>query len=496
VTKFRALLLLPALALVGCAAVGPNYHVPHVDVPARWSEAPSASAPAPETPSCWWLEFEDPELNSLIDRAVAANLDLQNAEARVREARANRLVAKAPLYPSVSTTGSFTRSQLSQNAAGTTQAAGERSIPPTNLYQAGFDVSWEIDVFGGIRRSVEAATDTLQATAYDREDVLLTLLAEVARNYIELRGFQRQLEVTRQNLDSQTDTLNLTRARYQGGLATDLDVARAEAQAETTASDLPTLEISYGQAVHRIGVLLGEDPGALADELSPNRPIPGAPSALPPGLPSDLLRQRPDIRRSERQLAAATAQIGVATADLYPKFSLSGSAGLSSISASDFFTGASKAWSFGPTITWPIFQGGQIKANIEVRDAQAQQALLTYRQTILSAFEDTENAILEFNQERERSDRLDEAVRSNQRAAEYSTQLYLRGLTDFLSVLDAQRNLFVAQVSLVQSQVSLSTDLVALHKALGGGWDAFPMRAETATRPPVETVTARQQERQ
>ena len=464
---------LVAFVVAGCA-VGPDYHEPTPDLPTRWSEAPAANEPAPQTASRWWTVFADPQLDSLVDRAVAANLDLKVAEARVRESRANRTIAAAPLWPQATANGEFTRSLQSQNASGGGGSSAGQSFSPSNLYESTFDATWEIDVFGGTRRSVEAANANLEASIYDRGDVLLTLLGDVARNYIELRGFQRQIEVARQNVEAQRDTLELTKARFQGGLASDLDVAQAEAQLETTASDIPTLEISFAQAVHRLGVLLGEPPGALAAELSESRPIPAAPSELPAGLPSDLLRRRPDIRSAERQLASATAQVGVATADLYPKFSLIGSAGLSSISASDFFTGGSKLWSIGPSITWPIFQGGRIVATIEVRNAQEQQALLTYRQTILTALEDVENAIVAYTRERDRRRTLTAAVASNERAVDHATSLHTRGLTSFLNVLDAQRNLYQTQTDLAQSEATVSTDLVALNKALGGGWDAFP----------------------
>ena len=470
----RIALALLAAVSTGCM-VGPDYQRPAIDATARWSEAPEHNVPAPAEPSHWWTSFNDAELDSLIDRAVAANLDIALAQARIRESRANRTIAAAPLWPSLSGTGSFTRSTQSENAGG-------RSTQPVNTYQAGFDATWELDVFGGSRRSVEASQATLEASYFDRGDVLLTLLGDVARNYIELRGFQRQLDVARNNLASQNDTLELTRARYKGGLASDLDVARAEAQVETTASQIPTLETSYKEAVHRLGVLLGAAPGTLTDELAPSRPIPVASAQIPEGLPSDVLRQRPDVRRAERQLASATAQIGVATADLYPKFSLVGSAGLESIKASDFFTGGSKLWSIGPSITWPIFQGGQIVATIEVRDAQAEQALITYRQSILTALEDVENTIVAYTRERVRRETLLAAVASNQRAVDLATSLYTRGLSDFLSVLDAQRNLLQAENDLAASETAVSTDLVALHKALGGGWDAFPMEMNIATR--------------
>ena len=473
-SSVMALVTLAIVATTGCM-VGPDYHRPAVPVPQHWSEAAEATMPAASAPSRWWTAFNDPELDSLVDRATAANLDVASAEARIRESRANRTIATAALYPSLDSSGSFTRSIESEHA-------GARSSKPTDTYQLGFDASWELDVFGGTRRSIEAARANVEAASFDLGDVVLTLLGDVARNYIDLRGFQRQLDVARKNLASQQDTLELTRARYQGGMASDLDVARAEAQVETTAAGIPTLETSYKDTVHRLGVLLGEAPGALSDELAATRPIPVAGAELPPGLPSDLLRQRPDIRRAERQLAAATANVGVATADLYPKFSLTGSAGLESISASDFFTGGSKLWSFGPTITWPVFHGGQIVATIEVRNAQEQQAFLTYRQTILTALEDVENAIVAYTRERSRRETLVAEVASNQRAVELATALYSRGLSDFLDVLDAQRNLLQAQNDLAQSETSVSTDLVALHKALGGGWDAvLSATTETAT---------------
>ena len=472
----RLLLAMLTAAAAGCL-VGPDYKPPAVGLSDRWSEAPHDGVPAPPTPSRWWTAFGDAELDSLVDRAVAANLDVALAEARIRESRANRTIAAAPLWPSISATGAYTRSLPSRNAIETTGSQGGGfGVEQTNEYQLGFDAAWELDVFGGTRRAVEAARATLEAAYFDLGDVLLTLLGDVARNYIETRGFQRQLAVARQNLAAQQDTLALTQSRYRGGLASDLDVAQAEAQAQTTAATIPTLETSYKEAVHRLGVLLGEEPGALNDELAAAAPIPVAGAELPPGLPSDLLRRRPDVRRAERQLAAATANVGVATADLYPKFSLIGNAGLSSISASDFFTSGSKLWSIGPTITWPIVQGGQIVATIEVRNAQAQQALLAYRQSILGALEDVENGIVAYTRERARREAVVAAVRSNQRAVDLATALYTRGLSDFLNVLDAQRNLYTSETDLAQSETAVSTDLVALHKALGGGWDAIPVQ--------------------
>ncbi|MCW5889254.1 MAG: efflux transporter outer membrane subunit [bacterium] len=458
--------------------VGPDYRPPEPDVPARWSEAPGQAEPSPG-PSRWWETFRDVQLDSLVDRAVAANLDVKLAEARVREARANRTIAAAPLFPWIDSSASYSRSQQSVNSFQSPRFADVGGLAkPTSLYQAGFDASWEIDVFGGTRRGMEAAAAELEAQLLERGNVLLTLIAEVARNYVELRGAQRQLEVARQNLAFQRDTLELTRARFQGGLASELDVARAAAQVETTAAEIPLVERNYKAGVHRLSVLLAEAPGSLSDELTATRPIPEAPPALPPGLPSDLLRQRPDVGQAERQLAAATARVGVATADLFPKFSITGAAGLESISASDWFTGASKAWSFGPTISWPIFRGGQIVATIEVRNAQEEQALLFYGQTVLTALEDVENAIVAYTRERMRRASLSEAVVANQRAVDLAQQLYVRGLTDFLDVLDAQGNLLRSQTALTISDTSVSSSLIALYKALGGGWELFPPPAD------------------
>jgi multidrug efflux system outer membrane protein len=458
-----------AVATAGCA-VGPNYRPRAPDVPARWSEAPHPMATVPHSQARWWKAFNDPELDSLVDRAVRANLDVRLARARVLESRARGRIAGAALWPSLDASGSYTRLWQDEDLFGPLSAGGQPVLlgqQPENLFQAGFDASWELDVFGGTRRSIEAARADFEGAQYHRGDVLLTVLAELARNYIDLRGFQKQLDVARSNLAAQKDTLKLTRARYEGGLVSDLDVARAEEEVETTESQIPRLESSYKTAVHRVAVLLDQSPGALSDELSAERPIPTVPPEFPAALRSEVLRQRPDLRRAERQLAAATARVGVATADLYPKFYLFGTAGFESLAASDFFSSSSKLWSIGPTIVWPIFRGGQIVATIEVRDAQEQQALIGYRQAILNALEEVENALVAYTRERRRHAALVEAVASNQRALALGTQLYTHGLSDFLNVLDAQRNLFQTESDLAQSETAMSIDFVALRKALG-----------------------------
>jgi NodT family efflux transporter outer membrane factor (OMF) lipoprotein len=478
--KLGAITLGLAVLGAGCT-VGPNYQRPDLPVPAGWNEAqPSGIDTRSGELTRWWTVFNDPLLNSLVERAVKSNLDLRLAESRIREARAVRAGTAAGEWPTVDVSGSYMRQQFSQNAfafpsqGGSVSGAGAGSAggigSEQNLYKTGFDASWEIDVFGGVRRSVEAADATIEASVENRRDTLVTLLGDVAKNYIDLRGFQRRLAVARANLKAQQETLDLTRVRFDAGLASDLDVAQAEAQVSTTAAQIPTLESSLKQAAYRLDVLLGSQPGALWDALSNESAIPGLPPEVVVGLPSDLLRRRPDIRRAERQLAAATAQTGAAMADLFPKFSLTGAAGLQSISASDWFTGRSRFWSVGPTISWPIFDAGRIRANIEIRNAQQEQALNQYEKTVLTALQDVETSLVNYSKEQVRYRSLTEAVAANRRAVDMANELYLRGLNDFLNVLDSQRSLYSSESDLAQSETTMASNLVSLYKALGGGW--------------------------
>jgi NodT family efflux transporter outer membrane factor (OMF) lipoprotein len=330
-----------------------------------------------------------------------------------------------------------------------------------------------LDVFGGVRRSVEAARADEQAAIESRRDTMISLLAEVARNYIDLRGLQRELDIARQNIQSQQDTVDLTKSRFQAGLATDLDVARAEAQVATTRAAVPNLQTSLSQAAHRIAVLLGQDPNALQAELTREAPIPAGPPIVPVGLPSELLRRRPDIRRAERELAAANARVGAATADLFPRFSLTGSLGLASGAFKGLGRLESVYYSVGPSVSWPIFDAGRIRANIHVQTERENQAAAEYEAAVLTSLEDVENALVAYANERARWEELHRAVDANQRAVDLARQLYQKGLTDFLNVLDAQRNLFASQDEMVQSERNVSTDVVALYKVLGGGWESM-----------------------
>ena len=477
-------------SIIPACTVGPNYSQPKVNVPQGWHDvsrdaehAEHPSVPSSDPPrvslATWWRTLEDPTLDSLVERAVQANPDLHLAQARVREARAQRGVVSADLFPTVNAAGSYSRSRNSENAfGGLSGPAGSEN----DLYQAGFDASWEIDVFGGVRRTVEAADADVAASIESRRDVLVTLVAEVAQNYIELRGSQQQAAIARENLDAQRATLDLTRERLASGLSNDLDIARAEAQVQTTESQIPALESAARQSIHLLSVLLAQEPAALVEELSVQTPIPGAPAEIPIGLPSELLRRRPDIRRAERQVAAATARIGVASADLFPRFSLAGSLGLQSSHFSDLSDFSSRYWSIGPSVSWPILDWGRIRSTIGVENAREEQAFIVYEQTILTGLRETEDARVAFTREQERRQMLNGAVDSNRRAVKLAGELYQQGLSDFLSVLQAQRDLYESENALVLSDRAVTTHLVALYKSLGGGWE---IEGRPSGTPPV-----------
>ncbi len=468
---FQGATLAVLVTSLGCT-VGPDYKRPDLPMPSAWNEAQQSGIEITSgNLTRWWTEFDDPLLDSLVDRAVKSNLDLRIAQARIREARAVRVGTAAGLWPTLGTSASYKRNRTSQNAFAISPGGGGGGQLDQNFYQAGFDSSWEIDVFGGTRRSVEAADASVEATVENLRDTLVTLLGDVAKNYVDLRGVQGRLAVSRENLKAQQDTLELTRVRFQAGLASDLEVAQAEAQVNTTAALIPALESSLKGDMYGLDLLLGLEPGSLAGELNTTEAIPRLPSKVLIGLPSELLRRRPDIRSAERQLAAATAQVGAAMADLFPKFSLTGDIGLQSISASNWFNRGSRFWTIGPTVSWPIFDAGKIRANIEIRNAQQEQALTQYEKSVLNAFQEVETALVHYANEQATYRSLTDAVAANRRALTMANELYIRGLNDFLNVLDTQRALYVTESALVQSQANMAANLVTLYKTLGGGWE-------------------------
>jgi outer membrane protein, multidrug efflux system len=460
-----------ALLLSGCA-VGPDYHQPKIAAPARWSEPMAGGeSNSPASLAAWWKTFNDPELDSLVDRAVNSNLDLKIAAARIRESRARYQVVSADSSPTLDASGSYDRSRQSRNQPILSSFGIPARLFENNVYQAGFDASWELDIFGGTRRATEAATAEVAAAEFSQRDALVSLLGEIARNYVEARGNQRRLAIARKNIDAQEQALALTKDRFNHGLTSDLDVQQAATLLATTRADVPTLETALQTSIHRLAVLLGQPPGALLTELSTLAPIPAAPPAVPVGLPSDLLLRRPDVQQAERQLAAATAQIGVARADLFPRFFLTGSAGYESINTGDWFSGGSKFWSLGPTVQWKLFDSGRIRANIKVQTARQEEALATYEKTVLASFEDVENALVGYAKEQVRRRSLEDAVKSIQESLRLADQLYANGLANFINVLDAERSVYQAQDQLVLSERAVSTDLIALYKAMGGGWE-------------------------
>jgi outer membrane protein, multidrug efflux system len=461
-------LFVVAALLAGCE-VGPDYREPQADAPAQWASPLRGTVTNLVSADVqWWKSFRDPELDSLIIRAAQSNLNITAAWARVRQARFERAIAKGGFWPNLDATASYSYNRAS--------ATGILPFPPgvpleANLYQAGFDSTWELDVFGATRRSVEAATAELAAAEFGRRNLLLSLYGEVARNYVQARAFQRRLEVLRKNIKAQQDILNLTRDLFAKGLATDLDVRQGEALLATTQSQEPGLETGFRACAYHLSVLLGGPPGALLEELSVNAPVPAAPPAVPVGLPSDLIHRRPDIQQAERQLAAATARIGVAKADLFPQFSLTGDVGLESIYASDWFTAGSRYWTAGPMAQWRLFDAGRIRANIHLQTARQEESLAAYEQAVLAAFEDVENALTSYAQEQIRRQSLERAVEANKQAAGLAEDLYRHGLADFLRVLESQRSLYQSQDALIESDQIVSSNLIALYKALGGGWE-------------------------
>jgi outer membrane protein, multidrug efflux system len=464
-----------AVLLVGCA-VGPDYKRPETKVPATWDGQnvvtpvlPSKTVTNPVALVEWWGAFKDPTLSSLVEMAISANLDVRLAEARIRQARASLGVAGAPLFPAANASALYQRSQGSSQASSGGAVATVGGL--RNLWQAGFDANWEVDIFGGTRRNIEAAGADLQAAVEDRRDVLVTLVGDVGSNYLNLRGFQQQLAIARENLKAQQHTADITQKRHDAGFVGGLDVANAKAQIATTAATIPVFESSARAAIYNLGVLLGREPAALEKDLIREAPIPPTPLEIPVGLPSELLRRRPDIRRAEAQLHAATARIGVATSDLFPKFNLAGTYGLSAMEAFKLGRSTSKFWSWGPTVTWPIFAGGSIMFNIKVQDALTEQALLTYQKTVLTALKDVETAIVAYAKEQETRKSLIEAVVNNRKAVDLAMTLYVAGKSDFLNVLIAQRSLFATEDALAQSTRTVDTNLIALYKALGGGWE-------------------------
>jgi NodT family efflux transporter outer membrane factor (OMF) lipoprotein len=504
--EFRelALYVLACLAMTGCM-VGPNFERPQTatpDVFNRTQTAQASSKPVEaEFGPDWWTLFKDPTLDALEQQLTDTNLDVAAASARLRQSRAEQRIAGADEYPTLDAAASYNRERASPNgilgllgvsptgsplesaSGGTPLGAAALPPPPSgspayNLYQFGFDASWELDIWGRARRGVEAATALSDASYEDRNAVLLSARAELARDYIQLRDTQILLQIARQNLEIARNTTKLTEKQVREGVVTNLDVDNASAQAESIESLIPTLESRCETTINAIGLLLAKEPGELQQMLAEPHDVPALPEQVPIGVPSELVQRRPDIRKAEAQLHAATASIGMAKADFYPRISLNGSAGFQSLQLSNLANWASGQYVVGPSITLPIFEGGRLKGTLHLREAQQQEAAILYQRTVLDAWREVDDALVVYDAEQRRRDRLKKVVSLNQNALLIAQQRYKAGAVDYLNVLNVQKQLLDSQSQLEQSQAEAAANLITLCKVLGGGWESTYARQD------------------
>jgi len=456
------------LLALGCA-VGPDYHEPAQETPAAFG-ATAAQYTSERVAPAWWEQFGDPTLVGLIQDAIANNLDLRIALANLNLARAIRTETALTLAPIVTGGGGYEKQRLSR-----AQLRGaDTSKRDFTFWDLGFDALWEVDVWGRIRREVEADTANVELRQATLDDALVSVVAEVGRAYFELRGRQAELEVARRNADNQQQTYELTSTLLEEGRGTELDTASAQTQLEATRALVPPLETSIQADIHRLGVLTGRLPTALTPDLGAPAPIPAPPAEIAVGDPGSLLRRRPAIRAAERNLAGATAEIGVATADLFPRVTFVGSLGVDASTASGLFGAGSGTSSFGPRLQWAAFDLGRVYARIRQTDASAEGALALYQSTVLQALEETENALVAYRNQLRTTESLRESARASAKAAELARLRYMDGISDFLTQLDAERRMLEAQERLAESETRSATGLVGVYKALGGAWQISP----------------------
>jgi NodT family efflux transporter outer membrane factor (OMF) lipoprotein len=461
----QKLIILLLLVPVGCTAVGPEYTRPELDLPPEWNQAADWDViPDQATVRQWWLVFEDSVLTTLIEQAAEQNLDLQIAVARLDEARARLRMTAGDYLPTLDAQGSVTRQESRPSAldpGGTTDT----------YYAAGMVAGWELDLFGRIRRSVQASAADYQASREERTNVMISMYSQLASTYVDIRTLQTRLHTAQANIRSQKEILSLTKSRYKHGLATGLDVAQAEMILANTRAAIPPLRIELQQSMNAMDVLLGSQPGTARQFLDAQGSIPLPPESVGTGVPVDILRQRPDIRRAERELAAQTARIGMAEAQLYPRLSLTGSFDYTAADLDDLFTSTARAFLFGPTLSWNIFNAGKTRARIEMEEARAEQALLAYRLTVLQALSEVESAMTGYREQKKRLDSLHNAVLATRKSLHMAEKLYKDGLADFQNVLDAQRSLYSAEDQMDTAKGNAALFMITLYKALGGGWN-------------------------
>ena len=493
-------------AILSACTVGPGFTPPKPPEVAAWKDPSAHRTHAPVSPETnpdpkWWDGFNDPVLTAVIEKAIAGNLDLQQAVLRVVESRQGEVTARAAELPSVNGSGSYVRDQLglrglvlSTGVQGEVNAPGQPGSPlnalysPINLYQYGLNASWELDLFGRVRRSEEQAKANTVASIEATNDALVMLEGQVAQAYLQLRGAQALTASQQENIRTAQAAYDLTLKRQRQGLTTELDVDQSRTQLSNFQSQLPGYEKQAEQAMNRLSVLIGQTPGTLDAMLGPVAPLPKVPAVIGIGVPSALARRRPDIRQAEARLHAATANVGVATASFYPDVSLTGNFGLRALDGSYLTNWASAFYSFGPSVSLPIFQGGRLTAGLRLARAQEAEAALAYRGTVLNALQEVEDALVAYRTDKVARDRLADAVRTGQLTVYLARDSYSHGLSDFIQVLDAQRTLTGSRQQLVQADVALTNDVVGLYNALGGGWqeDAADIEAPVvATAPPA-----------
>jgi len=472
----RRLLFLAALLSGGCT-VGPDYRPPSSAIPDAYAETASRNGLSDESLASWWRSFDDAQLDALVNRALAQNLDVQAASARIREARALEIVAGASSRPQVNAQASLTRQRISENAIPIPPGSGSNpgpgfALPGTEFstFRVGFDASWEIDLFGKTRRSVEAASARSGAALWSRRDAQVSVAAEVADAYLTLRTVQQRLATAGAELARQQRFEQLVAARVRGGLVTGQDLEQQKSERSGAAAALPALRAQAEAQIHALGVLTGSTPESLIAELSPASAMPPAPPEIPPGLPSDLLRRRPDIRAAERELAASTADIGVAIADLYPRFSLTAAPALVSTALGSLLEWGSRSFSIGGALDWPLLDGGRTRGNIEVANTRQEQALIAYRKAVLQALQDVEDALSRSDGDRRQAAELQDALQTASRAEEIARTRYRGGLVTYSDVLQAQARRLRLEDDLTEAKGALARDTVSLFKALGGGW--------------------------
>lgn len=496
-TKARAGLTWSAatasLVLMAGCTVGPDFKTPTAPYdPASFLTGRTAGqgASQPEVAPIevsWWKSFNDPELDSLIKRAIVQNLDVKTATIRLAEARANAGVTAAAFFPSVNGNATAADVKLSDKGgalfggSSSSSSSGSSGIDPMSIYQYGFDATWTVDVFGKVRRQVEAGNAAIQASEIDRRGVLIQMMAEVARDYVQLRNAQMQLQIAEDNVNTAQKLLTLTRQRATAGLTDQLDVAQEQAQLTTTEATVPQAQQQVAQYINALSMLLALPPRALQSELETGEPVPPTPVVIPVGLPSELLRRRPDVMEAEANLHQATANIGVAVASFFPSFNLLGVFGIESNATQDLFTTAARTYILGGMVQVPIFQGGKLVEQLHLAKERQKEAMVAYDKTVLQAFEDVDNALTDYDKEQQRRVLLTRAVDANQHAFSLARDRYTQGIATYIDVLNAQQNVLTSQRQLQDSTAAVSTDLISLYLALGGGWeDTFPTPANEA----------------